>query len=379
VRTIGLDLACKEKNSGVMGKQGNGRVAKTTIQDVAKLAGVSVATVSRVATGSERVSVELRARVLKAASELKLELNGKGKAKIIAFILANRDLFNTFHAGIMVGAEAYCATHDCGLLFLPLRYGSNVPWQNLHLPSILERPGPIGAAILAGKNSQNVLDLLAHRGIPVVVMGNNVVGDWDKDGYGTLYFDDVEGAYDATRYLQSLGHRDIWYVGNRQLTWFERRYEGYRRAMQDASLSPRINEFDSGEGEDLGYLATKSILKSGESMTALFAGDDAVARGAYKAIHESGLRIPDDISVMGFNDTEAGSLHPPLTSVRVFTEQMGREMAALAFARLGRPDVPPEVITIPTQLVKRESCRPIQSILSTTVRPNVNRLEPQFT
>ena len=363
-----------------MAKNHNGRGAKTTIQDVAKLAGVSVATVSRIATGSERVSAELRARVFKAASELKVELNGKGKAKIIAFILANRDLFNTFHAGIMVGAEAYCASHDCGLLFLPLRYGSNVPWQNLHLPSILERPGPIGAAILAGKNSQNVLDLLAHRGIPVVVMGNNVVGDWDEDRYGTLYFDDVEGAYDATKYLQSLGHRDIWYVGNRQLTWFERRYEGYRRAMQDTGLAPRINEFDSGEGEDLGYLATKSILKAGESMTALFAGDDAVARGAYKAIHESGLRIPDDISVMGFNDTEAGSLHPPLTSVRVFTEQMGREMAALAFARLGRPDVPPEVITIPTQLVKRESCRAVQSIPSAPVRPSLNRrLETQFT
>ncbi len=359
-----------------MAKQRNGRAGKTTIQEVAKLAGVSVATVSRVATGSERVSPELRAKVMRAASELKVELNGKGKAKIIAFILANRDLFNPFHAGIMVGAEAYCASHDCGLLFLPLRYGSNVPWQNLHLPSILERPGPIGAAILAGKNSQNLLDLLSHRGISVVVMGNNVVGDWDKDRYGTLYFDDVEGAYEATRYLQSLGHRDIWYVGNRQLTWFERRYEGYRRAMQNAGLTVRLNELDSGEGEDLGYLATKSALKSGEPMTALFAGDDAVARGAYKAIHESGLRIPDDISVMGFNDTEAGSLHPPLTSVRVFTEQMGREMAALAFERLNRPDIPPEVITIPTQLVKRESC---QAISSPPVAPRVSRVEHQFT
>src|SRR6266536_4353836 len=172
-----------------MVKQRNGKAAKTTIQDVAKLAGVSVATVSRVATGSERVSRELRARVFKAASELKIELNGKGKTKLIAFILAHRDLFNTFHAGIMIGAEAYCASHDCGLLFLPLRYGSNVPWQNLHLPSILERPGPIGAAILAGKNSQNLLDLLAPRGISAVVMGNNIVGGWDQDRYGTLYFD----------------------------------------------------------------------------------------------------------------------------------------------------------------------------------------------
>src|SRR5262245_37656650 len=134
-----------------MAKRSNGRPGKTNIQDVAKLAGVSLATVSRVATGSDRVSPELRARVLKAASELKLELNGKGKARIVAFILANRELFNPFHAGVMVGAEAYCATRDCGLLFLPIHYGSNVPWQNLHLPRILSRPGPVNAAILAGK------------------------------------------------------------------------------------------------------------------------------------------------------------------------------------------------------------------------------------
>jgi DNA-binding LacI/PurR family transcriptional regulator len=329
---------------------------RARIQDVAKAAGVSIATVSRVATGVDRVSSTLRDRVIRAASELNFELNGKGRAKIIAFILANRDVFNPFHAAIMVGAEAYCASRDCGLLFLPVRYGSNVPWQNLHLPPILERPGPVGAAILAGKNSQNFLDLLNHRGISFVVMGNNVVGRWDKDQCNAFYFDDIEGAIEATRYLQTLGHRDIWYVGNCQMPWFARRYEGYRRAMESAGLPPRLNDFDSGEGEDVGYLATKSILKTGEAMTALFAGDDAAAIGAYKAIHEVGLRIPDDISVIGFNDSEASSLNPPLTSVRVFTEQMGRGMAGLAFERVGRPDLPAEVITIPTQLVRRGSC-----------------------
>src|SRR4051812_16978033 len=114
-----------------MAKDADRRITKGRIQDVARLAGVSVATVSRVTTGSDRVSPELRARVLKAASELNVELNEKGKPKIIAFILANRDLFNPFHAGVMVGAEAYCASHDCGLLFLPIHYGSKVPWQNL--------------------------------------------------------------------------------------------------------------------------------------------------------------------------------------------------------------------------------------------------------
>src|SRR6185295_4831293 len=356
------------------------RAGKTRIQDVAKLAGVSVATVSRVVTGSDRVSLELRNRVLKAASELKLELNGKGKAKIIAFLLANRELFNPFHAGVMVGAENYCASHDYGLLFLPIHYGSSVPWQNLHLPNILTRPGPVNAVILAGKNSRNLLDLLSHRGISCVVMGNNVIGDWDQEQYSTVYFDDVEGAHDVTRYLLSLGHRDIWYVGNFQMPWFKRRHEGYRRAMEEAGLPARFNEFDSGEGEELGYLATKSILKSGEPMTALFAGDDAAARGAYQAIYESGLRIPEDVSIAGFNDTEAASLRPPLTSVRVFTEQVGRGMAALAIDRLMRPDLAPETITIPTQLVKRESCRMIQPVPSNkTLGSKFRRLETQAT
>ena len=94
-------------------------------------------------------------------------------------------------------------------------------------------------------------------------------------------------------------------------------------------------------------------------MTAICAGDDMAARGVYKAIHEAGLNIPRDISVVGFNDTDAASLNPPLTSVRVFTEQIGRGMAALAFERITRPDLKPEVVTIPTQLVRRESCRPL--------------------
>src|SRR4051794_31697663 len=95
---------------------------KPRIQDVAQVAGVSIATVSRVANGGDNVSPELRERVMQAALELNFDLNGKNKSKIIAFILSNRDVFNPFHASVLVGAEAYCATHDYGLLFLPFRY-----------------------------------------------------------------------------------------------------------------------------------------------------------------------------------------------------------------------------------------------------------------
>jgi DNA-binding LacI/PurR family transcriptional regulator len=333
------------------------RARKTRIQEVADEGGVSIATVSRVMNGSDSVTPELRERVMKAARKLNYNLDGKNKARIIAFILSNRAVFNPFHASVLVGAEAYCAAHDYGLLYLPLQYPSTVSWQNLHLPQILQRRDIIGAVIVAGTNSQNLLDLLTRKGIPFVVLGNNVVGEWTREEYSAVYFDDIEGAYEMTRYLQSLGHRQIWYVGNCRMPWFARRYEGYRRAMDEAGLPLLLKDLDSDNPEEVGYLATKSLLKSGESVTAIFAGEDIAARGVYKAIQESNLRIPNDLSVAGFNDTEAAALNPPLTSVRVFTEQAGKQMAELVLKRIGRPDLGPEVITIPTQLVKRESCR----------------------
>jgi DNA-binding LacI/PurR family transcriptional regulator len=334
-----------------------GRARKTRIQEVADEGGVSIATVSRVMNGSDSVTPGLRERVIKAARKLDYNLDGKNKARIVAFILSNRAVFSPFHACVLVGAEAYCAAHDYGLLYLPLQYPSNISWQNLHLPQILLRRDIIGAVIVAGTNSQNLLELLNRKGIPFVVLGNNVVGEWSKEEHSTVYFDDIEGAYEATRYLQSLGHRQLWYVGNCRLPWFARRYEGYRRAMEAAGLPPLLQDLDSDKPEEVGYLATKSILKkSGEPVTAIFAGEDIAARGAYKAIYESHLRIPDDISVVGFNDTEAATLNPPLTSVRVFTEQVGKQMAEFVLKKIGQPDLETEVITIPTQLVKRESC-----------------------
>jgi DNA-binding LacI/PurR family transcriptional regulator len=325
---------------------------------VATAAGVSIATVSRVANGSDNVSSELRERVVQAALDLNFDLNGKNKARIIAFLLSNRDVFNPFHASVLLGAEAYCANHDYGLLFLPLRYPANVSWQNLHLPQILQRRDIIGAVIVAGTNSQNLLEFLTRKGISFVVLGNNVVGEWNREEYSAVYFDDIEGAYEVTRYLLSLGHQHIWYVGNCRMPWFARRYEGYRRAMAEAGLPALLNDFDAANAEEVGYLATKSIIKSGEPVTAVFAGEDVTALGAYKAIHEAHLRIPHEISVVGFNDTpEAAALNPPLTSVKVFTEQVGKQMAELVLKKIGQPDIGPKMITIPTQLVKRESCR----------------------
>lgn len=330
---------------------------RTTYQQVADLAKVSLATVSRVANGSARVSPEIQQRVKEAATKLGIDLYRQSKANVIAFLLCNRDLLHPFHSRVLVGAEAYCAAHNYNMLFMSFRYVPTVPWREVYLPPILQRRDIVRAIIVAGVNSQNFLDLLDHKAIAFTILGNNVVGPWQPEKYSVVWFDDIQGGYEATRYLQSLGHRDIWFVGNYRLPWFARRYEGYRRRMEEVGLTPQQAGIESGSEQEVGYLATKSILVQKKPVTAIFTGSDSAAEGTYRALRDFGLRASEDVSVVGFNDIEAALLHPPLTTVRVFSEQVGQHLAELLLRGLMHPELPPQHFTIPTQLLKRESCR----------------------
>jgi DNA-binding LacI/PurR family transcriptional regulator len=335
------------------------RSPKVKLIDVARAANVSAATVSRIIGGRASVSPEMRNRVFSAAMRLGFDLDRKRKSRIIAFLLSNRGVLHPFHSSVLTGAESYCAEHNYGLLFLPLQYPTDALSEELSLPEIVQHRQIVSGVIVAGTNSRELLHLLTRRGIPWVVLGNNVIGDPQDEESGAVFFDDVLGAYELTRYLQSLGHREIGFVGNLRLPWYERRFRGYQKAMEEAGLELHANELSSRDGEEMGYLATKLMLQQSPSLTAIFAGDDSSARGAYGAARDSGLEIPGDLSIAGFNDTlEASSLHPPLTSVHVFTDELGRQLAELLLKRIARPDLPAKAITLPTQLVKRGSCGP---------------------
>ena len=337
-------------------------------KDVANAAGVSFATVSRVATNSARVSPEILQRVTEAAHKLGVDLQRKTKAKVIGFILSNRKMLHPFHSLLLAGAEAYCTESDYNTLFLPIQYGAKVPWRELQLPQILLRHDLVHGFILVGSNTQNLLDFLAHKRVRFAVLGNNMIGEWREKEYDVTWFDDVLGAYEMTQHLLTLGHRDIWYVGNCRLPWFARRYEGYRRAMAEAGLIPRSSEVDAEKDEDVGYLATKSILNRGDRMTAVFGGADPCAQGVYRALWDSRLRVPNDVSVVGFDDVQAASMNPGLTSVHVFVEQVGRQLAQMLINRIAQPEIEPQRRTVPTQLTKRESCRPIEVLDVASVR-----------
>jgi LacI family transcriptional regulator len=201
-----------------------------------------------------------------------------------------------------------------------------------------------------------MLSALREREIPFAVLGNNVIGDWTPAEYDAVYSDNVQGAFDLTSELIPQGHRDIWFIGDVELPWYVRCARGYRESMRGAGLQPRLSEIHSDDHQ-LGYLATWSILSRGEPVTAVFAGSDQIARGVYEALRQSGLGIPEDISVAGFNDSEGAFMTPQLTSVREFPEELGKHLAEFVSRRLQRPDRQPQQLTIPTQVAIRQSTR----------------------
>jgi DNA-binding LacI/PurR family transcriptional regulator len=338
------------------------RNGKLGLSEIASAAGVSVATVSRVLNGNTRVDQELQRSVLKAAKRLGVDLSQRDKAKALAFLLSNRTVMHSFHSRILLGAEAYCAERGWDIVFLSFGYSRHVPWRELHLPRAVQHRVVARAVILAGITSGNLLDLLNNKGITHVVLGNNVV-DQQKDlSADAVFSDDVRGSEDMTRYLISLGHRQIWFVGNTRLPWFARCCEGYSRAMREAGLRPQQSSIDSEDDHENGYIGTKSILDRKGQVTAIFAGNDHVAHGVYKAIRDSGLSIPDDISVVGCDDTIGAWLFPRLTTIREFPEQIGRQMVELILNRIAEPTLPRQTTVIPTELIKRESCRSLLAL-----------------
>jgi DNA-binding LacI/PurR family transcriptional regulator len=331
---------------------------KIALQDVARAAQVSVATVSRALTGKAGVGPEVREKVRNAAQKLGIDVLRRSKATTIAFVLGNRNVLHPFQGHILVGAEDYCRLRGLDLLFLTLQYSPDVPCKELYLPRVMRYRDIARAAILSGTNTENLLCALKDKGIVFSILGNNILGDYQKGAYDTVFSDDIQGGYELTLYLQTLGHRAIWFVGNLGLPWFARCYEGYARAMVEAGLTPCLSGFDSTDESVIGYLATKSILARGERVTAIFAGTDPTAQGIYKALADRKIRIPEDISVAGCNDTQGQFLSPQLTTIREFPEQLGRQLVELVLNRMAQPDLPAQQITIPSEIIKRESCCP---------------------
>jgi len=335
-----------------------------TIVDVARRAGVSVATVSRVLNGSGYADPATRTRVQQAVADLGYQRNihwsrlKSRSSRTILFLLGNRDGFNPMHMRLLMACERVFQAHRYDLIFARHEYPAAARPPELVLPSVLQQSGAVDGVVLAGVHYPNLLGVLEKRKLPYALLANDLPGPTPP--HNCILYDDRTAMDEATCYLQRLGHRRIAYVGNRTLVWFERRFQGYQAAMERHAL-PTSGVFENWTlaNHDYGQLAAAQLLKEKPAPTAIIAGNDELAAGVWKELTKRRIAIPGQISLMGVGDrVEYLVLEPALTSISVFADQLGERLATMLLSRVAGPGASVPTETLPCKLMERASCGP---------------------
>jgi DNA-binding LacI/PurR family transcriptional regulator len=337
-----------------------------TIKDVAIRAGVAVGTVSRVVNNRPDVNQELRSRVLRAAEDLNYRPNARGRSlarnssALLSFILSNRDFLHPFHSHVLQGVQEFCERAGYFVMYTQFQYSPHIKAAELTLPLVLQSHGMTDCVLLAGTNYKNFSDALETRNIPYVLLANNFISDGPRKPVNQVRFDDAAGAAEATRYLIQLGHRQICYIGDISMPWYQARYRAYLAEMERAGLKPTAQTLGlSDDRFTNGLKSVQEILDQKVPVTAIFAGTDEVAFGAWEALRRRELQVPRDISLIGFDDQQTQLMFPALTTVRVDIGEVGRQLAKMAITKLTTNGLAIPEVLVPTRLMKRETCRPL--------------------
>lgn len=330
-----------------------------TIKDVAQAAGVSYATVSRVLNGYQHVRPDKRQRVLEATERLGYTVNVQarslagGRSHVIGLLV--HDLRNAYTAHVIEGIDEVLvdAQYELILHTTHRRHTKEAAYVSTLTSGLID-----GLILLLPLESSGYLAQLRERRFPYVVITDHEYFDEHSPLVGTTNW---QGAYQATRYLLELGHRRIGFLaGLAEFTSAHERLNAFKAAHADYGVP-----FDPGcvrpgnFNQQDGYEAAGALLDLPERPTAIFATNDPSAFGAYDAARARGLRIPDDVSIVGFDDVaQAAYMHPPLTTVRQPMMAMGRLAAELLLERVSAPDSPAQRRVLPVELVVRASCAP---------------------
>src|SRR5580704_5125915 len=338
---------------------------KATIRDVARAAGVGIGTISRVLNSSSQVSRKTRVRVLEAISRLRFRPNAqarrmlKRRSEMVCFLLSNRDFLHPFHARILQGVASYASGLKQHVLFAALHYSPRTPPEAIDLPTVLQEHGLIDGLILAGTIYPNLLRRIESIHMPFVAFSNNVVGMGDEQPFDQVGFDDFNGTLQATRYLIGKGHRQIVFAGNTSYPWLRRRFEGYRHGMRESKLKPvSIMARNPQSFVDFGQKSVERILSRRPRPTAAVAGNDEIAYGLWRSLQRHAIKVPGDISLVGFDDREEALLmDPPLSTVRVHKEEIGETCMKMLLERLHHPRMTFSRRVLPTEFVIRGTVR----------------------
>lgn len=335
-----------------------GRPVRATIFDVARVAGVSHATVSRVVNGRQNVREETRQRVEQAMRELGYVAHvsaralARGRTQVIGLLAQEVD--NAFFTSVIGGVDQQASAQGYDFLLCTTHARRE---KEAEYVARLSRGMVDGLLIVLPRGLPDYVEQLRADHFPFVLI------DYDDEapGCSVVNASNRRGTRDAIRYLIGLGHRRIGFItGRDNVGATYSRLEGYREEMAEAGLEVRPGDVVPGDFmESRGHAAGLELLRQPDRPTAIFASSDMAAFGVMRAAADLGIDVPGGLSVVGFDDLpEAARVNPALTTVRQPLREMGRVAVNELLARLEDPQKPPERVVLDTELLIRESTAP---------------------
>lgn len=331
---------------------------KLTISQIANLAGVSKATVSRVLNGYPHISPEIREKVQAVIQETGFQRNNvarllaSNRSNIIGLVIpsgAKAVFTDPYFPAVTQGITQFCNQNQLTLaLFV---FHSEDEGMDT-IKNILTAGLVDGLVITADRKDDYFIPRLIEHQMPFVVLGRPEKNIQDISYVDT---DNVGGAYMATKHLLELGHRRIGIVACNTNSAGDDRYKGYLQALEEYDIDTNPCLIAYGDFSlNSGYEATKRLIP--EKPDAIFVSSDTMALGGLQALREVGLTIPDDIAIVGYDDLPpAVQAGPPLTTVRQPIEKSGLLAAEILMGILDEEITPPHQVVLPNQLIIRAS------------------------
>lgn len=329
-----------------------------TIYDVAQRASVSPATVSRVMNERGNVREDMVARVHEAIAELDYRPNGMARnlrrQSSAVWALIFSDIEAAHFTSLSRGVED--VGQSVGRSVVLCNTDDDVAKESRYIDvAVAERMS--GVIISPASDRTTMVDPLLECGIPVVTVDRRL----RRSPVGSVLVDNARGAEEATRHLMESGYTRIACItGPMRTSTASRRLAGYRSALQAAGrdYDPALVR-KADFKEEGGYAATQSLLESEEPPDALFVANSVMTMGALQCLADLEVAVPDELGLVGFDEHPwARLLRPPLSTVAQPTYELGRIAAEMLVARGDEPDAPPTTVSLPTELIVRESSRP---------------------
>ncbi|CAI8737541.1 LacI family DNA-binding transcriptional regulator [Pseudomonas sp. IT-P395] len=334
-----------------------------TIKDVAALAGISYTTVSHVVNNTRPVSQEVRLKVEAAIKSLNYVPSAVArslKAKTTATIgLLVPNSLNPYFAELARGIEDYCERN--GYCVILCNSDDNPEKQRSYLRVLLEKRID-GLIVASAGGDSGLAQGLAGVKTPMVIVDRGLDGV-DAD---LVRIDHEYGAYLATRHLLELGHRDIATIGGPASTSVaQMRLAGYCRALKEAGIEVRPERMLESDFTSTGGYSAAAILLEGNPPSAIFAGNDMIGIGVLRAAAERNVRVPSELSVIGFDDIQMSRyVYPALTTVGQSILQLGEMAAEVLLRRIATPNLGTDQRIVTPSIVLRESTAPLSGVFT---------------